>query len=334
MAEYKTGVPSQDLRLRNWPAGRLNLLRLVVQNLERQVNSSLANRVQQSLRRKFSNQVPFPLNLEAKPGFRQVEVNIGATPGLGGHPRRQLLFYELQHDRSPAFPDPTIIETPQKHVIIGGLALGETRSFRARVVNTFNEVSEWTETRTVTVAQSQIQQTALTDVSIRLEHPVGSFQTIAEDTYQPVEAMACINAHIACLGPHFDVDRRRGAVTRKTLYGGPATVQLRWRVGVFNESSGFFDLAETGQRALLAVRPGYSDLAAASFSNEFSPLAFGTIITPWYKVPAGSLVKVQLQAAKCPGAHWLGPTRGRAIQTTDPVIFLRNGQIIEVLQDI
>lgn len=335
MAEYKTGVPTQELRLRNWPAGRLNVLRLAVQRLETEVNKGLGNRVEQSQRRAFSDQVPFPLFLSAQPGFRQVQIDIGPAPGLGGHPRRQLLFYELQYDGSPAFPNPTIVETPQTHLVVGGLALGETISFRARVVNTFNEVSRWTETRTVTVAQSIIQQTELPTAGIRLENPVGSFQTIMEAVYQPLDAMACVNAHIAVLGPTFDVDRKRGAVTRKTLYGGPATVQLRWRIGLFNEETNVFDMREVGQRTLLSVRPGYSaETTASLLSNTRSPLAFGTFLTDWYQLTPGSLAKVQLQAAKCPGSEWLGPQRIRTIKTTDPVVFVREGQIIEVLQDV
>lgn len=335
MAEYTTGVPSNDLRLRNWPAGRLNVLRLAVQRLEQEVNRGLGNRAQQSLRRKISDQVPFPLNLEVKPGFRQAEINIGAAPGLGGHPRRQLLFYELQHDASPAFPNPTIIETAQKHLVLGGLGLGEVRSFRARVINTFNEASVWTETRTVQVAQSQIQQTGLPDVEIRLHHPVGSFQTIMEATYQPVEAMASINAHIAVLGPHFDINQIRGAVTRRTFWGGPATVQFRWQIGLFNEETQTFQVGEVGQRTLLSVRPGYSGASTnTARALTRSPLAFGTIMVPWYKLTAGSLAMVQLQAAKCPGSEWLGPQRERTTRVTDPVVFLRGGQIVEVLEDV
>lgn len=334
MAEYKTGVPTQELRLRNWPAGRLNVLRLAVQRLESEVNKGLGNRSEQSLRRKISGQVPFPLSLEVKPGFRQVEINIGAAPGLGGHPRRQLLFYELQHDASPAFPSPTIIQSAQKHIVLGGFGLGEVRSFRARVINTFNEASVWTETRTVTVAQSQIQQTGLSDVSVRLMEPVGEWQTILQEAYQPVEAQACINAHIAVMGPHHDVNRLRNGVQREVLFGGPASVQFRWQIGVFNEDVGSFQLREHGQRALLSVRPGYSADVAPSLHLARNPLAFGTIITPWYKLPAGSLATVQLQASKVPGSDWMGPTRARAMQPTDPVVFVRNGQIIEVLEDL
>lgn len=335
MAEYKTGVPANDLRLRDWPAGRLNVLRLAVQRLEGEVNRSLGNRVEQSRKRLISEQVPFPLSLEVKPGFRQAEVNIGAAPGLGGHPRRQLLFYELQHDSSPAFPDPTILETPNPHIMIAGLGLGETRSFRARCISTLNEASVWTDTVTVTVAQSQIQQSFFTDVDVRLETPIGAWQTILDDTYTPLEAMACLNFHIAVAGPTFDVDRIKNGVTRKSLFGGPAHVQFRYRIGPFNAATGTFQLAEHGQRTMLSVRPGFSSAATnGARSTTRNPLAFGAFICPWYKRTAGTPVRILLEAAKCPGSEWLGPTRNRAIRTTDPVIFVRNAQLIEVLEDL
>lgn len=335
MAEYKTGVPANDLRLRDWPAGRLNVLRLAVQRLEQEVNRSLGNRVVQSRKRLISDQVPFPLTLEVKPGFRQAEVNIGPAPGLGGHPRRQLLFYELQHDSSPAFPDPTILETPNPHIMIAGLGLGETRSFRARVVSTLNEASRWTDAVTVTVAQSQIQQSFFTDVTVRLETPIGAWQTILDDTYTPLEAMACLNFHIAVAGPTFDVDRLKNGVTRKTLFGGPGHVQFRYRLGQFNATTGTFNMEEHGQRTMLSVRPGFNSASTnAARSAARNPLAFGAFVCPWYKRTAGTPVRVVLEASKCPGTEWLGPTRNRAIRTSDPIIAVRNAQLIEVLEDL
>lgn len=333
MSQYDVGFPTQDVRLRNWPSGRLNLLRLAVQRLESGVSQTLGARVEQSQRRKVSDQVPFPLSLDVRPGFRQAEVNIGKAPGLlGGHPFRQLLFYELQHDATPGFPNPTIIETTYTHIALAGLALGETRSFRARVVSTRNEVSRWTATKTVTVAQSAIQQTALPDKSVRLEQPVGVFQTILSATYTPVEAQATLLGHIAVCGPHFDTVRRQGAVNLKTLYGGPAFVQFRWRVGSLNAASLNYDLRPVGERAMLSVRPGFS--AASDLSSVRNPLAFGALPTPWFKLTAGVEAKVVLEAAKCPGSEWLGSQRERATQITDPVVFLRNGQVIEVLEDL
>lgn len=333
MAEFKTGRPSQEIRLRAWDGGRVNLLRLAVQNLESELNSSLGSAVVQTARRKVSDQIPFVLDFEVRPGFRQVQCVFSAPPGLGGHPFRQLLFYELQHDATPAFSDPTTIQTTQTTIAIAGFALGEERSFRIRVVNTFGNASVWTRTLTVTVAQSKIQQTSIADVDMRLEGPIGYWRTVSDSVYTPVDANACVNAHIALSALHFDVDRKREAVTRKTLRGGPASVQFRWRIGSFNSITQDFDLQEFGPRTLLSARPGFA-LTSGDLADTKNPLAFGTFITPFYVKTAGTPVRIQLQAAKTPGSEWRGSQRERDLIISDPVVFVRNAQIIEVLRDI
>lgn len=332
MAEFTVGTVRQDVRLRNWDAGRKNVLSLAVQQLEQQLNQALASGAQQTKRRKISSQVPQILDLAVAPGFRQAQVTFSVPPGLNGHPRRQLLFYEIQHAADAGFANATTINTPQRHVAIAGLGLGTSRAFRARVVNTFGEAGLWSSTVTVTVAQSKIQQTTISDISVRLEKPIGQWQIISETIYQPVEAKACINAQIAAVGPHFDTTKKFSGSTSKILYGGPAHVQFRWRIGSFNDFTNEFELKETGQRAMLSTRPGFSD--AADKSSVRNPLAIGTIITDFFKLTAGVNAKVQLQASLVPGSEWLGPERERAFQKTDPVVFLRNGQVIEVLEDL
>ena len=332
MAKYEVGRPLSDIRLRNWDTGRLAQLKLAVQRLESEVNKTLTASTKQSAKRQVTDQVPFILNLSIQPGFRQATVQFTAPPGLGGHPRRQLLFYEIQHDTSAAFANPTIIQTPNTNVNIAGLGLGETRSFRARVVNTINEASVWSSTVTVDLARSKIQQTAIDDVSKRLTLGVGEWQTVLDKTYTPVEAQSCVNLHVAIACPHFDVDRvDDNSVVRATFHGGPASVQLRWRVGSFNSFTSDFDFREKGVRTLLAARPGFNE-EASDFNSVRTPTAFGSFMMPFFKPTAGISHRIILEAAKTPGSEWLGPTRARAFQISDPMIFVRNAQIIEVLE--
>jgi len=143
LAKLQVGRPLQEIRLRNWDAGRLSAMRLMVSRLEEALTDSLGAGIKQSAKRKLNLDVPIIIQFEVIPGFRQFEITYPVPPGLGGagrgeapHPDRQLLFYEIQHDDNAGFNDPIIVENPQNHLIIGGVGLGETRFFRARVINT------------------------------------------------------------------------------------------------------------------------------------------------------------------------------------------------------
>ena len=59
MSEYKIGRPSQDIRLRNWPAGRVAALKLMVTRLEEALNDTLGAQVEQSIERLLNDQIPF-----------------------------------------------------------------------------------------------------------------------------------------------------------------------------------------------------------------------------------------------------------------------------------
>lgn len=153
MSEYRRGFPSHDIRLRNWPAGRAAAMRLAISKLETTLNDTLAAQVEQSAARKLNLEIPFIIDLTVTAGFRQFIVDFSVPPGLGGttrgaskHPDRQLLFYEIQHAATAAFSNPVIIQTPQTSILLSGFSPCQIRFFRARVINTKNEASPWTDT--------------------------------------------------------------------------------------------------------------------------------------------------------------------------------------------
>lgn len=333
MAEYKIGRPLSDVRLRNWDTGRQNQLKLVVQRLESEVNKTLTASTQQSAKRLVTDQVPFVLNFSVAPGLKQVSIDFTPPPGLGGHPRRQLLFYEIQHAATINFADPTVLQTPQSQITLAGFGLGETRSFRARVVNTINEASTWSATQTVTLAKGEIQQTAIDDVTVRLTRDIGDWQPIFTKVYQPVAAKSCANIQVALACPHFDVEKSDAGGVRETFRGGPASVQLRWRVGRFNDVSLEFDSGLKGPRTLLSARPGEST-EASDFNSVRTPMAFGTFMLPFFDGDAGVDTQITLEAAKTPGSEWFGPTRAGSLEVSDPLLYVRQGQIIEVIEDL
>ena len=84
-------------------------------------------------------------------------------------------------------------------------------------------------------------------------------------------------------------------------------------------------------RTLLSARPGVNT-ESSDFNSVRTPTAFGTFMLPFFKPDAGIRTRIILEAAKIPGSEWLGPTRNRATQISDPLLMTRRGQIIEVLE--
>ncbi len=58
MARVKVPRLQAEVRLRNWPAGRVSQLKLFLGHLEQAIGISLAAQVEQSPKRKFSEFVP------------------------------------------------------------------------------------------------------------------------------------------------------------------------------------------------------------------------------------------------------------------------------------
>jgi hypothetical protein len=55
-------------------------------------------------------------------------------------------------------------------------------------------------------------------------------------------------------------------------------------------------------------------------------------MTPFFKPTSGVSMRIILEASKMPGSEWMGPTKARGLETSDPIIITRRGQIIEVLE--
>jgi hypothetical protein len=293
----------------------------MVSRLEQVVNDTLAAQVEQSAAGKVNDQIPFILDLVITSGFRQFKVDFDVPPGLGGttrgaskHPDRQLLFYEIQHSATPAFVSPSILQTPQISVLIGGFGLGERRYFRARVINTKQQASPWTDTVASISARGRISVTDLDggDITARLTASQGSWQNIINTTYSPSEGFVSIKAHVAV-----------GAIQENVgaFIGGPAHVQFRWRVDL--ENTAVFSELDKGARCVMAAIPGDTTIKKGK-----APMAFGTFLTPFIKTSGTNDIGIQLQASLRPGSDW-APSGNLP---SNPLIFTRNVNVIEVLE--
>lgn len=325
MAESTKIRPSQDVRLRNWDSGRLAQLKLIVERLESFVNEAAPATVAQSDMRKISVKVPIIIDLAVVPGYKQFTIDFSIPPGLGGHPFRQLLFYEIQHDTSPAFNDPVIVQTPQRHISIGNVGLAETRYFRARVINTQNYAGEWTRTIRSTAARGIFATTAMPDAKLRLENVIGDWQTVFKTAYTPTGGAVTLNAQLAMIAVQRDITVTNPSGGSYTLFGGPAHVQFRWRIGITNPITLITTYREIGERTMLSARPAYTGVKLGK-----APMSFGTFMTPFDRFGSGSEVIFELQAAKVPGSEWQGGTHERAMRISDPIVYSKNGTIVEV----
>lgn len=326
MGSYKTQRPLSDVRLRNWPAGRAAEMKLMVSQLESSLAEMRGPAIAQTAKRQFNDQIPFILDLSVVGGYRQFVLNFSEPPGLNSnHPQRQLQFYEIQHDSTPGFSNPTILETPQNHIIIGGADSRETRFFRVRTINTLFQASRWTSTIQATTAAGQMFVTLMNDGAKRVTGEVGGWKTILEYPYTVSDGGAiALNAHISVAGIQEDVQVKgvEAETIINTYRSGPAFVQVRWMIRT-NLAEGF---KQVGSRGMFSARPGYTGIKLGK-----APMAFGSFISPFIRPNPGEIF-FQLQAAKCPGSEWKGGSGTDELRTSDPLVISQNTKVIEVIE--
>ncbi len=327
MAQLKIGRPKQDVRMRNWSRGRLASLKLMITRIEEALDRAGASPIEESAARRFDDLVPFILDLDLDAGYRQYVMNFSTPPGLGGtHPNRQLIFYEIQHDATAAFNNPTIIETPERHIIIGGVGTGETRFFRARTINTKFHASRWSKTVPSTTAQGVFQLTDIQDISVRLIEPVGVFQELFTFNYDPFNGAQSLNLHLAvgALQTDQNVIKDSDNSIIKTFNSGPAFVQFR----VLHDTEGDSVFKEFGQRTILSARPGWTGKGVGKH-----PMAFGTLVSEYVRL-GNNAFNFRLEAAKLPGGEWRGGEGTETLKQSDPLVFLRRGKVLEILENL
>lgn len=152
--KYTLGRPLQNVRLKNWPAGRVSLIKTAIQRLEGILNTSSGSQINQPDKRVISNRVPSILDLTVRAGVRNFQVTFTDPQGLD-----DLLFYEVQHDTSSVFSNPSTLTTAIPSLSVGGVAGGVTRFIRARPVNSKFQAGPWSETETFTTANFRINTT-------------------------------------------------------------------------------------------------------------------------------------------------------------------------------
>ena len=153
MAKVKRPSAIQsEVRLRNWPAGRVSQLKLFLGHLEQAVGISLAAQVEQSPKRKFSEFVPkiVPQDVTAEVEWREARVHFTAPRGL-----KNLLFYEFDISLTAGFFNLDRFASPETFYVFPSLANGTTYYIRMRVVTKNGEVGPWSDNVVLTTPLAQ-----------------------------------------------------------------------------------------------------------------------------------------------------------------------------------
>ncbi len=351
MSSFKSARPLQDVRLRKWPGGRVAALKLMISRLEGALENTLGAQVDQSPVRVTSDQVPFILDFKVDGGYRLFKVSFPTPPGLV-----DLLFYEIFHDDNAGFTDPTILRTPMTNVMISGVGLGETRFFKARVVNSSFEASTFTETLEVVSASRKV---AVVDISgtgnlvTQLKKAAGEFTDVVDFNFRPSGGALTMMAHVGLCGVQGDATgaqffggedptRRATNVDNETIWHkdyGPAHAQFRW---VIDGKVARFP------RFLLSTRPFNGSNGPLDPSDDYAPwnvIAQGTMITPFFRTEKLS-INIKIQAALNLGSEWAGgllesvedevqgpPVRAEGAFLIEPLVLARNVKVIEVQEE-
>jgi len=194
MAEVKSIRPSDEIRLRRWPPGRVSQLKIVVANLEQAINSGLAAQVQQSNKRRFSEFIPIiPFqDITGEVEFREIRVYFTPPKGL-----KNLLFYEFNISRTRGFFQFQEYNSPNPSFVFSGLE-DQTRYFvRIRVVTSEGFVGPFSDTFTgvtPTAKASGALDTAETTTTLS----GSSFTTIFTKTFTPIGGKLYYSIQYTC----------------------------------------------------------------------------------------------------------------------------------------
>ncbi|KKL96115.1 hypothetical protein LCGC14_1847720 [marine sediment metagenome] len=152
MARVKVPRLQPEVRLRNWPAGRVSQLKLFLGHLEQAIGISLAAQVEQSPKRKFSEFVPkivsqsITLDVE----FREIRFFFDVPRG-----QKNLLFYEFDISLTEGFFNLDRFASPDPSYVFAGLEDGQKYFIRARVVTKNGEVGPFSDAQNGTTPAAQ-----------------------------------------------------------------------------------------------------------------------------------------------------------------------------------
>lgn len=208
--KYTTGRPMQDVRLRNWPAGKVAQFKRAIEILETELNDTMASQIAQGSKRVVSARVPKVTGLTIKAGFKNFTISFAPAKGI-----TDLLFYEIQKDSTSSFADPTVFTVPQTTLTIPTTEEREQVYFRVRCMNSKFEVGPWSSSVSatgssnfrITVTRQAASTTTISVNNVDILDDTADWEDVGGVTYTPSGASMCLHIHA---GVHAISDGRAG----------------------------------------------------------------------------------------------------------------------------
>lgn len=269
---YTVGRPIQEVRLRNWPAGKTAQLKRAVELLENQLNTTMAAQVDQGSKAVVSSRVPKVVNLQIHAGFKNFQVTFDDAKGID-----DLLFYEIQQDTTGNFSNPTVYRIPQTTLTLPTTVEHQQIFIRVRAQNSRFEVGPWSASVHATGSSNfriTVNRSARTTVEVALSD-LDNWVDITGVTYTPTAAAMCIHIHAGMFTHDTDPKNNITAVT----YTSSISNQMRFRVlrdGV--------ELTNAGQQriegfATYTIESNTADTGWIGRRKEMVDI--GTMVTPF-----------------------------------------------------
>jgi len=152
MARVKVPRAQSEVRLREWPPGRVSQLKLFLGHLEQAIGISLAAQVEQSPKRKFSAFVPKIVSQDITFDVEFREIRFFFTPPRG---QKNLLFYEFDISLTEGFFNLERFASPDPIYVFSGLEDGQKYFIRSRVVTKNGEVGPFSDPQNGTTPAAQ-----------------------------------------------------------------------------------------------------------------------------------------------------------------------------------
>lgn len=269
MARFTKSKTSGQVRLRKWPPGRVNQLKILLATLDKAANASLAGQITQTSRREYSTFVPKIIltNNSISIEFREVRIAFDPPKGL-----RRFLFYEFHQSTTENFATYEVFLTPEPQYTFSNLLDEGTYFFRVRIVTSNALHGPWSDTACAVTPASKAVAIFDGTTSVNVN--------ITSSTFASVYSYAYSNAIGGTV--FYNIEYKIEANYDSSSIN-IADMEFRWIVDGAQQGQNFLVTAYTINPAALSVRS--QNIIIGNGAPAYS------IVPAWPYIRSGSFVQ-------------------------------------------